>query len=202
MMYKGGRFARGRVENERGGPRAKRDTHFARQKRERVRWQKEREKENDAREAYHGVIALSSINHVTYAPRAVLCIACNCIVRREWTPLLRKASFRSRFHSFSFIFTRPLSFVVVAPLTARSAGRRASVFSKETRWWWSAGKPVSPLIFRSTRRYCNNCISATRCYSGVAPSSPMRAILFTLNARISFSLLFSSSRRRASVFIS
>lgn len=28
----------------------------------------ERETESAAREAYHGVIALSSINHVTYAP--------------------------------------------------------------------------------------------------------------------------------------
>lgn len=62
MMYKGGRFAAWKTN----------DTHFTRQKRERKRERddKMREKENDAREAYHGVIALSSINHVTYAPRS------------------------------------------------------------------------------------------------------------------------------------
>lgn len=61
MMYKGGRFARGRMENERtrGGPSEARRPHFARGV---------RGTENGAREAYHGVIALSSINHVTHAP--------------------------------------------------------------------------------------------------------------------------------------
>ena len=66
MMYKGGRFTRDRVENERarGGPNETvRHALCTVKKRER-----ETEKENDAREAYHGVIALSSINHVTYAP--------------------------------------------------------------------------------------------------------------------------------------
>jgi len=67
MMYKGGRFAGGRVQNERARGRPNETVRHAlctmkERKRERA------DKENDAHEAYHGVIALSSINHVTYAP--------------------------------------------------------------------------------------------------------------------------------------
>lgn len=68
MMYKGGRFARRRMENERargGSSKTVRHALCAIKEKKRIK-ERETEKENDAREAYHGVIALSSINHVTY----------------------------------------------------------------------------------------------------------------------------------------
>lgn len=73
MMYKGWTFCTRPCgkractrRTERNG--AIRTLHDEREKEADSEIKGEGEKENNAREAYHGVIALSSINHVTYAP--------------------------------------------------------------------------------------------------------------------------------------